>query len=191
MEFFKDIPWYEWFYKVSNLGNIKSLARKKWIPKQKIYCKSIEKILKSSVWKKWYSTVSLSKHGVIRYFSVHRLVAEWFLDFNINSKLFVLHKKEDLTNWRLDNSYSNLWVWTWKDNMQDCSIKWRCGHQWKIWKLCPSSKKVAQLKLNWTIIKTWDATMDIQRELWYYNQWISLCCLWKRKQAFWFIWKYV
>lgn len=55
-----------------------------------------------------------------------------------------------------------------------------------------NSKQVAQYdKQTLELIKIWDSTMDVQRELGIVNQSISKCCRGKQKTAGGFIWRYV
>ena len=51
MEIFKDIPWYEWLYQISNLWNIKSLE----------YNNTLEPRLLKFQKLKWYQIVMLVK----------------------------------------------------------------------------------------------------------------------------------
>lgn len=88
MEIFKDIKGYEKIYQVSNLGNIKSLAREiisiknGKFRKQKIE----EKILKNNITKTGYCIVHLCKNRKRKAKTVHRLVAEAFIKNPCNYK---------------------------------------------------------------------------------------------------------
>lgn len=53
-----------------------------------------------------------------------------------------------------------------------------------------SSKRVKQYDLEGNLIKIWDCTMDIQRELCIANQYISACCLGKKKTSHSYVWRY-
>ncbi len=63
--------------------------------------------------------------------------------------------------------------------------------KWKLWKDSHSAKKVNQYELDWTFIKSWWSLIDITRKLWFNNKNISSVCLWKRKVAHKFKWKYL
>lgn len=65
MEIWKDIPWYEWLYQVSNLWNIKWLKY------------NILKKLNAN--KYWYIDIVLSNKWLLTYKLVHRLVAQAFI----------------------------------------------------------------------------------------------------------------
>ena len=88
MEEWRAVPGYEGLYEVSNTGNIKSLIK--------------NKIIKYFINKKGYRLVSLSKNGIIKKFSVHRLVAQAFIP-NPDNLPQVNHKDEDKTNNNVDN----------------------------------------------------------------------------------------
>lgn len=167
---------------------IKSLKRKKWF----IHWK--EKILKP--WKKkwWHCYINLTSKSTY----IHRMVAIHFIPNPLNLPL-VCHKDETLDeNWMLYNWMDNLFWWTYKDNMQDMINKWRdkCNfklkhpHKWVFWKLHYRSKIVTQYRRDWEFIKEWWSIVDIEKELWIKRTNISTCCTWRRKTAWWFIWKY-
>ena len=88
MEEWKEIPGYEGLYEVSNTGNVKSLIK--------------NNIIKGFINKKGYIQVSLSKNGIIKKFSVHRLVAQAFLQNPYNLPQ-VNHRDEDKINNNVDN----------------------------------------------------------------------------------------
>ena len=99
MEIFKDIKDYEAMYQVSNLGNVKSLARKSFTGKL-----LAERILKPSRGSHGYLTLSLRKNGKPKNRTVHQLVAEAFLGhLACGHAIEVDHIDEDKLNNRLDN----------------------------------------------------------------------------------------
>lgn len=101
-ESWKDIEGYEGLYQVSNLGNVKSLKNNKT---------KKEKILKPFKTRKGYLQVILCKNKTIKRFSVHRLVANAFIE-NPNNYPCVNHKDECGTN----NVVENLEWCTYKYN---------------------------------------------------------------------------
>lgn len=109
-EIWKDIPWYEWLYQVSNKWNVKSLFLNRWF------------LLKyKNPHKKW-AYVSLSKNGSPKTILVSRLVASMFLWLDIsNRKMCVCHIDDDPTN----NNVTNLFLWTQQENMDDKVLKKR------------------------------------------------------------------
>lgn len=91
-EIWKPVAGYE-NYEVSNLGNVKSLNYKRT---------GKERILKPGKNRKGYLFVFLCRNGKMKYFSVHRLVAEAFIP---NSEGFeqINHKDEVKTNNCVEN----------------------------------------------------------------------------------------
>ena len=96
-EVWKDVRGYEGIYKVSNFGRIKSLCRTgyggKPIP---------ERILKPQQDRYGYPVVGLHKNGKAATKTIHRIVAESFID-NPNCLKEVNHKDENKWNNRIDN----------------------------------------------------------------------------------------
>ena len=92
-EIFKDVPNYEGIYKVSNLGNVKSL---KW---------NKEIIMKQGISSR-YLAVNLRKENISKIYRVHVLVAMTFLNYKPNGKQdFVIDHKNGV---RTDNRLENL-----------------------------------------------------------------------------------
>lgn len=114
-EEWKDIPDYEGYYQVSNLGRIKSLDRL-------VQHRNISALLKSKIYtisllNNKYLNVGLNKNGKQKTFLVHRLVAIAFIP-NPENKLEVNHKGEKPN--KLDN---RLWMLEWatkKENTEHC-----------------------------------------------------------------------
>jgi len=100
-EIWKSIKGYEGLYEVSNLGNVKS------------YWFKNPKILKKRVGKRGYLIVDLVKEskGKRKVFSVHRLVAEAFIE-NVKNKQVVNNIDGDKTN----SNVSNLEWCTYSEN---------------------------------------------------------------------------
>lgn len=91
-EVWKDIKGFEGKYQVSNLGRVKSLNYAR---------RGYPKILKPNS-NHTYSFVNLSKNDIGKSYSIHRLVAEAFLD-NPQNLPMVNHKDENRFNNRVDN----------------------------------------------------------------------------------------
>lgn len=95
-EIWKDIKNYEGLYKISNLGNVKSLKTNKNL----YYSKSRN-----------YLRVSLNKNGIRKGYFIHRLVAQAFIP-NPNNYPCVNHKDCNGNN----NKVNNLEWCTYKQN---------------------------------------------------------------------------
>jgi hypothetical protein len=117
MENWKDIPGYEGYYQVSDLGRVKSL--KKQMIKKRHNTEYIwnvkEKILKLSTDNKNYKNARLYKNGLGVLYKVHRLV---MMSFFGKSDLVVNHKDFNTSN----NCLNNLEYITQKEN---------CEHYWE------------------------------------------------------------
>lgn len=166
-------------YEVSNFGRIKSLERMNSLGRI-----VKERILKPSTNKYGYQQVSLFKNGKRKWFRVHRLVANTFID-NPNNLPQVNHIDECKTN----NHISNLEWCTAEYNVNfgtrnEKVSKALCG------KNHPNSKQIIQLTLDNQVVRNWGSIMDVQRELGYHNAHICKCCENKRKSAYKYKWCY-
>lgn len=132
------------------------------------------KLLKINLNRHWYDRVSIKW----KFYWAHRLVWYAFLWLDISNKKMLVCHKNDI---RCDNRVENLFLWSHKDNSIDAVRKWRIPNIY-------SNKKVYQYSLSWELIKEWESCKDI-RESWITSH-ASSCALWKRKTAWWFIWKY-
>lgn len=103
MEIWKSIQGYEGFYEVSNKGRIKSLKRtvknSGSYSGKRIYH---EKILKQNINRLGYHVVTLSKHSKRKFFIVHRIVANAFID-NPKKLPEVNHKDLNKSNNNVQN----------------------------------------------------------------------------------------
>lgn len=175
MEIWKDIKGYEGLYQVSNLGRVKGLDRYVKNNHSVRYVK--ERILKPNKNKDGYFTISFWVNGKMKQYYVHRLVAEAFLD-NPNNYPIVNHRDETSSN----NNSSNL-EW--------CSYKYNNDYGTrKIRSMISQGKKVLQYDLQDNLIKEWNSTREIERELKIHHSLISNCCRGKREMIKNNKWKY-
>ena len=189
------IEGYEDLYQVSNLGRVKSLERK--ITYRNSLKTVKERILKQAT-KKGYQQVCLCKDGNIKWFSVHRLVANAFID-NPNNYEQVNHKDENKCN----NHVSNLEWCNRKYNINYGTRNERHSKSMigkfsgknhplygKLGKDNPNSKQIIQLTLGGEVINTWGGTREIQRKLGYNQSSICKCCKGKQKTSNGYKWSY-
>jgi len=106
-EIFKDIPNYEGLYRVSNMGQVKSLNRKANNGHNIRTVK--EKILKQQLNKNGYKYVFLYKNGVSKTYKTHQLVAIVFLNHKPNGMSLVV---DHINNVKTDNRLVNLKIIT-------------------------------------------------------------------------------
>ena len=112
----KEVPGYEGFYEVSNLGRVKRLPYQsigRTIGKKKEYIRKFpERVMKATICVNGYYRVTLSKDGKQFYKHIHRIVAETFIP-NPDGLPCINHKDENKTNNNVDNlewcsySYNN------------------------------------------------------------------------------------
>ncbi len=179
MEIWKDIHWYK-NYQISNLWNVKNLNfNRTWKTKE----------MKNCITRLWYCVVELfykSKRWKKLY--IHRLVAQEFLWLDINNpKMCVCHKDDNPSN----NNVDNLFLWTQKQNIQDCVKKWRHIRASKLGRCDLNDKKVNQYDKQGKFIKTWNSAKEVMNIV-LIHQWnISMCCNGLRKTAWWYKWEFV
>ena len=156
-------------YQVSNLGNVRSLNYNK--------TKKIQHLKKVVNNKRGYLAVGLSKKGIFKIKTVHRLVAETFIS-NPNNLPQVNHIDEN----KLNNSVTNLEWCTNKYNINYGTRKERISEK--------KGRKISQLDKDDNIIKVWNGTCQASRELKINEGNIWEACNNKRKTAGKYKWKY-
>ncbi len=159
-EIWKDIKGYEGLYWVSNLGRIKS--------KQKIL-----KPIKGE-----YLKVGLSKEGIQKTVTVHRLVASAFI-LNPNNYNYVNHIDE--------NKYNNI-----SSNLEWCTNKYNVNYGKRNEKVSKNQRKYRIIQKDKTgkIIKVCDSIWDLTHSTSYRKDNISCCCRGKYKYAYGYKWEY-
>ena len=175
-EIWKDIEGFEWLYKISS----------NWFVRSNVLFNGTNTRILSPENVKWYSRVVLSKDKKIYKRTIHRLVAQHFIE-NIHNKPVVNHK-----NWvKNDNRVENLEWCTISENtlhwFRELWRKWICF--WMKWKWNMNSIRVWQYDIYHNLIKEFDSIYLCWLELWIFPQNISWCIKWKAKTAKWFIFK--
>tara|TARA_R110000764_G_scaffold16589_1_gene46332 strand:- start:80 stop:622 length:543 start_codon:yes stop_codon:yes gene_type:complete len=139
MEEFKDIKGYEGLYQVSNLGRVKSLARKSIAG-----LNLKEKIRVGVVSNKGYVMVDLCKEGKRKGKTIHQLVAVAFLDHKpCGHRLVVNHIDFDKAN----NNVNNLEIVTQRENSNRKHIKSSSKYTGVSWSKV-ANKWIAQIRIN-------------------------------------------
>lgn len=170
-EIWKDIHDYDG-YQVSSYGRVvnkKGHILKGWVTKG-------------------YHYVSLINNSGVKKYRVHRLVAEAFI-CNPNNLPYINHIDEN----KLNNNIDNLEWCTQKENLDKYYIprrKLNCKNLKSKITNYHRPKKVLQYDLKKNFIKSWNSTMDIERELHISSGNISLCCRGIKPTAKGYIWKY-
>ena len=175
-EIWKDIPNYEGIYQASNLGQVKSLKKKKKKKNGSLVTVK-ERILKLKLTHRGYYRVDLWKQSIGKHYKVHRLVWEAF-NGPIPEGLQVNHINEVKT----DNRLSNLNLMTCKENSN-----WGTGIERRAKK---QSKAVLQFTLDNILVKEYPSTHQVERETGFNQSHICACCNGKYKTAYNYIWKY-
>jgi len=149
IELWKPIKGYENLYAISNIGRVKSLSRYRI---DRGFSKSIkEKILKQGKSSNGYFHVDLYKGSKGTICSIHRLVAEAFID-NKKKRPQINH----INGIKTDNKIENLeWV-----NASENRI-----HAFKNNLQKKAFKKVIQLDKNGGILKIWNSCKEAYKAL--------------------------
>lgn len=128
--------------------------------------------------------VTLFKNGKEECKSVHRIVAETFLENKYDN--FVIN--------HIDGNKINNRV----ENLEWCSQAYNIRNAFETGLNKPKTKgehhlsrKVKQYDVYNNYIKTWDCIKDIQQELGFKSSNISACCRSEMKSAYGYKWKYV
>lgn len=162
-------------YQISNLGNVKSLKRRK------------HKILRPALCKNGYYSVVLFYNNKGKTKFLHKLVAQAFL-LNDKKHKCVNHKNGIKTDNRLENlewcSYSENHKHAYRNNLRKPIWKGVTGEK------APKSRKIIQCDMNDNIIKIWCSLTEASKELNISISNISYCCTGKRNKVKNFKWKY-
>ena len=139
MEEFKDIKGYEEMYQVSNLGRVKSLARKNSAGHN-----LKERMRKTPVNSHGYIEITLSKEGEMKSRTVHQLVAIAFLGHEpCGFNLVVNHIDFDKTN----NNVNNLEIISTRENSNRKHLKSSSKYTGVCWSK-QMNKWVAHIVIN-------------------------------------------
>ena len=176
-EIWKDIPGFEGYYQVSNLGKVRHLF------------KHYTKIKKTTIDSWGYEAISLCVNYVPSTRKIHRLVALAFIP-NPENKPFVNHKDGNKLNNRLENLE---WV-TQSENVRHAYdvLKRRPAMSYggAIYGEHPLSRKIKQFTIDGEFVKEWSSIKEATEYYGVSLSNISGCCLGRNKTAYGFIWEF-
>ena len=137
MEIWKEVKNFAGLYKISNLGRVYSIKRKRIMQNRP------NKI-------RGYVLVSMSFSGIVKKIPVHRLVAEAFIP-NPDNLPCINHKDEDRSN-------------NCVDNLEWCTVDYNNQYGTRNEKLKTiSGIRVAQYTLDGKLIKIWNSLSEASR----------------------------
>lgn len=199
VEEWHDIIGYEGYYKVNNLGIIKSIAR---FDRNNHF--HSEKILKQRIDKYGYFVINLCKDGMEKTYKVHRIVAQAFIP-NPNNLPEINHKNE-------------IKSCNYVDNLEWCSTKYNANYGTRPQRisakrkgrpnlhcrgdknyfygkhfrrgLSPSAKQVKQYMPDGQIVAVYDCTLSAAEAVGVHRSAIAMACRGERKLIKGYIWKY-
>lgn len=184
-EIWKDVPGYEGFYQVSNLGRVKSLERTKRASFGSTQTVKEKFLMLNS--NSLYPAFMAAKYGGVKCIRVHRLVALIFVP-NPNNYIEVNHIDGNKRN----NHYKNL---EWCTRQENCLHMYKIGlaKPVKSWlgKINTPDRSIPVLQYDMTgvFIKEWPSVAETRRQHGYHVNNIWNCIYGKFKQAYGFIWK--
>ena len=168
-EVWADISGYDGFYKVSNLGNIKSLQRYVKYKDGRVRLFK-EKILSGGKVGRGYLSVTLFKGTKKNMEYVHRLVAEAFIP-NVNNYPQINHKNGIKT----DNRVENL---EWCNNSMNMKHAFKTGlAKTTIYQVIEKNKKkVIQLTKDGKFVSEYNSVIDAAKQNNFNFSNIARCC---------------
>lgn len=176
-EVWKDVKDYQRIYQVSNTGKVRRL---KGSPMTKD-----NRILVNKTKSSGYKFVCLSVESLCKYYHVHRLVAEAFID-NPENKKYVNHIDCDKSN----NNVENLeWV-TAKENSEHARKNIIFNYNNKIGIENKSTKQIVQKDLDGNYLYLWDCVKNISSYYSIVETAINRACR-NNTISIGFMWKYI
>lgn len=142
-EIWKDIPNYEGYYQISNLGNVRGMDRTIISKTGKNYKIKGRLLKKNKKGKQDYLIVNLNKKGKHTSITIHKLVAIAFLNHKpCGFKVVVDH----INNIKTDNRVDNLQLIS--TRMNSCKDKKQKSKHYCIYEVGKSKKYMVRLRIN-------------------------------------------
>lgn len=189
-EVWKDVVGYEGLYQVSNLGRVKSVDRT--IFRSSTPQKVKGKIISQGLLNSGYKAVSLWYKKKRKAFTVHRLVANAFLE-KVDGKDFIDH----INGVRTDNRANNL---RWCTRIENSNFpiarsKYIAANKKRVEKIrkirSEHSLEVLQLTTEGLVVKKWSSVKEASENLGILTSGIYASCVGAKKTAGGYKWKYV
>ena len=174
-ELWKDIDGFEGLYKISNMGRIMSVGKKRGAVRYP------DTILEGHICKGYYN-VCLSKNYNRKFFDIHRLVALHFVA-GYKENLVVNHKNEN----KLDNRAENLEWRTIKENLNYGSARERLREA----KEACQGKKVGIYNTNGILIAEYPSIHAASRDIGVSVYCVSYRCRTGRTDKDGNVWKFI
>lgn len=180
-EVWKPVLGYEGFYEVSSKGRVKNTHY--WSCHNKLVERRPHRILSPETTRDGYKRIVLTKCGIKKHYSVHRLVALAFIP-NPDAKPQINHIDENPANNQADNL-------EWCDGKHNCNYglhRERISAKQKNNK--HRSKAVNQYDRNGNLLNTYLSTREAERQTGIACEQISRCCKGVNHHAGGFLWEY-
>lgn len=187
-EIWKDIPGYEGYYQISNLGRVRSVKRKIKYSNE-IFHSYDGKILKNKLGKQGYFYIKLCIHKKYKNIKIHNLISNAFIP-NIENKPEINHKN----GIRTDNRIENL---EWCTRSENILHAYRVLNRTKNKPLLgkkgenhPISKKINKLMISGEFIEAYDSIREASIKTNTNKSCISAVCKKRQLTANGYKWEY-
>lgn len=147
-EVWKQIPSYEGYYEVSDMGNVRSIDREVVVRRSSgsYYLRKSGRLLRSCINSNGYVAVGLCKDSIVKQFRVHQLVAMAFLGHTICGHDRIV---DHIDGNRMNNKLSNLRIISQRENCFNRDYKRKVTSKYTGVYFDKTKKRwVAQIRVN-------------------------------------------